>query len=64
MTSNKISGVIKSQMVLTVAILIFITLCATAANAQGGSQGPEGTWKVRIRVEDAPPVFPVQLDAL
>jgi hypothetical protein len=64
MTSTKINGVIKTQIVLTVAILICITLCATAANAQGGSQGPEGTWKVRVTVEDAPPGFPVPFDAL
>lgn len=64
MTSNRISCVTKNQMVLTVAILISIILCTTAANAQGGSQGPEGTWKVRVLVEDAPPGFPVPFDAL
>ena len=64
MTSNRISRGIQIQIALIVAILISITLGATTANAQGGSQGPEGTWKVRVLVEDAPPGFPVPFDAL
>lgn len=52
----------RTQIVLAIAIISFLSVSALPTNAQGN--GPEGTWLVRVSVEDAPPGFPVPFDAL
>ena len=54
---------IRTQIVLAIAILTSL-IVAPSGRAVTGKAEPEGTWVVRVRVNDAPPGFPVPFDAL
>lgn len=54
---------LKSQILAAIAIVASLML-ASPANAFTGSTSPEGAWLVEVRVNDAPPGFPIPFTAL
>lgn len=60
---RQLSKSLKTQILAAMAIVTSLTF-ASPSNAFTGSTSPEGTWLVEVRVNDAPPGFPVPFAAL